>query len=129
MIPWVRLILPASVPPFFHSRDETSCYSSGNANGRIFLKCCQCTMMNRLLPVDYMSNYRVDCTHLVITYGIRRTELYHAHKNRKEPNKATKMYLSLICKWETNFLSSVLEVTILFSRCINIIVKTFQTIF
>lgn len=71
---------------FFHSWDETSRYSSGNADGRIFLKCCQCTMMNRLLPVDYMSNYRVDCMHPVITYGIGRTKRYYIHGNRKEPN-------------------------------------------
>lgn len=78
---------------FFHSRDETSCYSRENADGRIFLKCCQCTMMNRLLAVDYMSNYRVDCMHPVITYRIRRTERYGVHRNRKKPNEATKIYI------------------------------------
>jgi len=101
---------------------------SGSADGRIFLKCCQWTMMNRLLPVDYMSNYRVDCMHPGLTYGIRRTKRYHVHGNRQEPNEPKICFF--ICRWETNFvIFFVFSSVKLFSNCINIIMQNFWIIF
>jgi len=101
---------------------------SGSADGRIFLKCCQWTMMNRLLPVDYMSNYRVDCMHPVITYGIRRTERYHVHGNQQEPNETKDLLFHLQMRDKfCNFF--VFPSVKLFSNCINITMQNFWTIF